>query len=552
LNYIQRYSDELKPQDFKLDGRYNPNKAVNALINKLITKWITPMNDQGGDVIWWYDAEEGIYKPTGVPMVEWIIKNVMGDEVKTRQINETIKLLKIETYMEPAEFQPEKHLIVLNNGTLDIEKQELGWHEPLAYLRSRLPVDYNPNADCPRIKQFIEEILPDDVEQIQEWFGYHLLKDYPYQKAFIFTGSGANGKSTLFQLLTAFLGPENVSNQTLYDLTSNRFAVAELHGKLANISPDVGADELKRTGTFKALTGGDWIKAERKNRDPFKFKNYAKLSFACNQLPTSPDESYAFFRRFIIFELKKQFTGALPYRETHHPRGVERSAQLGIRRSTTTQGTRILQNVKVSRGTTAILHGAKYPGTSVRTELSVRNCLVENENSMLSKDQMYNAYCAYCKVRGFVSRAKNKFSQELTRHIFLNQSQKTLDGVRVRVWLGAELICGSTPYCAKCVNCTGRTGRTGISFSENKNNLKLDIEKHVQPVQPVQQGLTRMVYSEELEKLLGIIREAGEVTEFELIEDYGYSDVSLLRRMLKVLVRDGVVFQSRPGVWRLV
>jgi len=551
LNYIQRYSDELKPQDFKLDGRYNPNKAVNALINKLITKWITPMNDQGGDVIWWYDAEEGIYKPTGVPMVEWIIKNVMGDEVKTRQINETIKLLKIETYMEPAEFQPEKHLIVLNNGTLDIEKQELGWHEPLAYLRSSLPVDYNPDADCPRIKQFIEEILPDDVEQIQEWFGYHLLKDYPYQKAFIFTGSGANGKSTLFQLLTAFLGPENVSNQTLYDLTSNRFAVAELHGKLANISPDVGADELKRTGTFKALTGGDWIKAERKNRDPFKFKNYAKLSFACNQLPTSPDESYAFFRRFIIFELKKQFTGADadPYLIEKLTTPEELSGLLNW----ALEGLQRLRErgyFKMSKSAEELQQ--YYMELSTPELAFVRNCLVENENSMLSKDQMYNAYCAYCKVRGFVSRAKNKFSQELTRHIFLNQSQKTLDGVRVRVWLGAELICGSTPYCAKCVNCTGRTGRTGISFSENKNNLKLDIEKHVQPVQPVQQGLTRMVYSEELEKLLGIIREAGEVTEFELIEDYGYSDVSLLRRMLKVLVRDGVVFQSRPGVWRLV
>jgi putative DNA primase/helicase len=83
-----------------------------------------------------------------------------------------------------------------------------------------------------------------------------------------------------------------------------------LYGKLANIYADLPAIALKETGIFKMLTGGDTISGEHKFKPRFYFKNYAKLIFSCNQIPQTPDDSDAFYRRWIIVNFPHQFLDA--------------------------------------------------------------------------------------------------------------------------------------------------------------------------------------------------------------------------------------------------
>ena len=64
------------------------------------------------------------------------------------------------------------------------------------------------------------------------------------------------------------LGSENVSNIPWQNL-ADRFNKAELFGKLANIFADLPSKSIDDNGMFKALTGEDFITAERKNKDPF-------------------------------------------------------------------------------------------------------------------------------------------------------------------------------------------------------------------------------------------------------------------------------------------
>ena len=69
-----------------------------------------------------------------------------------------------------------------------------------------------------------------------------------------------------------FVGADNVSNETLQRLVSNRFAAASLVGKLANICTDLPTKRLEDTHLFKGITGGDPIQAERKYQPPFSYK----------------------------------------------------------------------------------------------------------------------------------------------------------------------------------------------------------------------------------------------------------------------------------------
>ena len=542
MNWAEYF--DVTEKDFRHEGRYNPPTAAQAILNQTTTSnWITPMNEKGGDVIWRYDSEEGIYKPDGVPIVKQIISDALGENAKTKWINETVEFMKIGTYTDPKRFEGPTEFIVCTNCTLEVTNQAQHKHSQLFYQKQAIPVKYDTSKDCPAIKKFLDEVCPEEIDTLQEWFGYHLLKDYRYQKAFIFTGKGANGKSTLFDLLTAFLGHENVSSQSLYDLTSQRFSVVELHTRLANISPDVGTDELKRTGIFKALTGGDYVKAEKKGQDLFSFKNYAKLNFACNQLPTSPDESDAFFRRFMVFEFNRVFN-----EETADPNIIEKLTTQDELSGLLNWALKGLDRL-LERGhflqTKTTEEMRQFYQELATPELAFRNhCLIENSEGMLSKDQMYNSYNNFCKMKGLVSISKQKFTAELLKHIYLEQSQKTMDGSRVRVWLGCDLNCGNG------VNCTGCTSCTGITNLILQKNSRIEVEKGVQPVLPVQNGLIKVGLQTQLKELFAIIFEKhpDTISEYELVDEYGY-ELDKLRKLLQVLARDNMVYSLRPGVW---
>ena len=84
---------------------------------------------------------------------------------------------------------------------------------------------------------------------------YCLVRDFPFHKWLLFNGSGRNGKGVTTNLITRFLGSDNVSNETLERLLENNFASASLYGKMANIDADLSSEELKRHGYIEEPDG---------------------------------------------------------------------------------------------------------------------------------------------------------------------------------------------------------------------------------------------------------------------------------------------------------
>ncbi|MFB6089031.1 MAG: phage/plasmid primase, P4 family [Candidatus Aenigmatarchaeota archaeon] len=257
-----------------------------------------------------YVYENGIYKAKGVSVVKSESQKRLKEYVKTHYVNEALEAVKRDNYTPQEKFNNPNDGIVVENGLLKVEERELKDHSPEYVHLTKIPWKYDPEADCPKIKQFISEIVNEgDKKLIQEMFGYCLLKDYPFSKAFMLLGSGANGKSTLLQLLKIFLGEDNIATPSLQDLLQDKFAKIQLFGKLANIHADLSSKKLENTGTFKMLTGGDMMYGQKKFQDPIKFKNHAKLIYSANELPKTDDRTEAFFRRWIVIEFPNQFSG---------------------------------------------------------------------------------------------------------------------------------------------------------------------------------------------------------------------------------------------------
>jgi putative DNA primase/helicase len=228
-------------------------------------------------------------------------------EYQSKQVDVAEKIVKQFDY---TGFQPQpesdKVLINLQNGTLEIDGN--GQHclrefERADFLKYQLPFEYNPQATAPMFQKFLNEVLPDQSAQniLAEYCGYVFVKNLKLEKALILYGTGANGKSVFFDIITALFGNENVSSYNISNLCDDTgFFRAMIQDKLLNYSSEIGNSRQFNADTFKQLCSGEKMQARLPYEKPFTISNYARMVFNANTLPKDTEQTNAFFRRFLI------------------------------------------------------------------------------------------------------------------------------------------------------------------------------------------------------------------------------------------------------------
>ncbi|WP_249712845.1 DUF5906 domain-containing protein, partial [Bacillus cereus] len=82
---------------------------------------------------------------------------------------------------------------------------------------------------------------------------------------FIFTGSGANGKSVSEKILTRLYGEFNVSSTPLNEM-EGAFGIQDLDGKLVNMASENESILKVNTQRLKAITSGDSTLINKKHQ----------------------------------------------------------------------------------------------------------------------------------------------------------------------------------------------------------------------------------------------------------------------------------------------
>jgi P4 family phage/plasmid primase-like protien len=205
---------------------------------------------------------------------------------------------------------PDSSRINFANGMLDWSAQTMHPHSPESASTVQIPWFYEPDATCERFDAFLDSVMsPDYQKLVWEMIGYLLYSGNPLQVAFLLHGSGGNGKGTLIKVITAMLGKENLAHQSLDALNGDKFAAANLFGKIANIAGDIDATFQESTARFKMLTGEDRFSGEYKYGDSFGFNNFAVPLFSANKIPGSADVSKGYLRRWVNIEFDRVFSG---------------------------------------------------------------------------------------------------------------------------------------------------------------------------------------------------------------------------------------------------
>ena len=213
---------------------------------------------------------------------------------------------------DDKEWNTNPHLRCFANVVIDLQTLETFPHSRNHRLTRRIPYNYNENADCQSIKQWLYDVQDNDeqiVEILRAWMRACLVGAYDIQRFLEVVGPGKTGKSTFASLCTALVGLENTVS-TDFENLRNRFESSRFIDASLCVFNDVEryAGDVSK---FKAMTGGDPLRAEHKNSSTkipgFYFQGLCIVT--ANEFISATDNTSGLKRRRITIPFNRRFQG---------------------------------------------------------------------------------------------------------------------------------------------------------------------------------------------------------------------------------------------------
>lgn len=277
-----------------------------ALAETVYNKYPSALTAEDGVAIY----KNGVYQLDGMAF-KGVIAELLGDMYRV-DYRRTVEEFTGGILYNAGLILPEhtnKSLLNCKNGMLDLMTGELLPHDP-SYLSSvQIPVEWNETATCPNYESWVKQSAPEQVDDLEETVSLMLDPSQTPAKAVFLFGESKSGKSTFLRIMRSMAGEANTSAVSLHQLVDDRFAAANLYGKILNVYGDLPAAHVEDISLFKVMTGEDLIPANRKHGKQFTFTNRALFAFSANELPTVGEASQAYTNRIKPFKFPNSFAG---------------------------------------------------------------------------------------------------------------------------------------------------------------------------------------------------------------------------------------------------
>lgn len=219
----------------------------------------------------------------------------------------------------PAALDVDPYLLNVPNGSIDVRTGTLRPHDPNDLITKIANVSFDPDAEAEFFDAFLTHILPAASVRdfVQVLFGSGLV-GLPLERLLpIPYGTGANGKSTLLELLLRMLGDYATSCDPDLLIGSierggNTPALADLHGVRLVIGSETSKGCKLNTSRVKHITGNDTIRACRKYEHPFEFQPSHTLVVATNHRPKVTDGGDAIWARLRLIPFNVKIENPVP------------------------------------------------------------------------------------------------------------------------------------------------------------------------------------------------------------------------------------------------
>src|SRR5258708_3459745 len=215
-------------------------------------------------------------------------------------------------------FDANHTVINCKNGIVDLATKELIPRSTKHLYLHKANASYYPDKDidCPRFKQFLNEIFPDDndlIRWLQLVFGYSMLGLTREHVLFLCYGSGRNGKGVLLETLGYVLGDywHTADFGTFLHKEKSNVRLKEAQGKLKGkrfVTAQETSDSSRLdAAVVKRLTGGERLEGAELHASTFTFYPTHTILLSCNHLPNNYDASPAMKQRLKVIPFRESF-----------------------------------------------------------------------------------------------------------------------------------------------------------------------------------------------------------------------------------------------------
>lgn len=329
-----------------------------------------------------------------------------------------------------GKFDTDPDLVNFPNGTYHLREDKLRPHNPDDMITKMCEFDFNPQATGPIFDEYFAAVQPDEHwrEQILRSLGYAIHGRYG-EFAFIHTGSGGNGKSTMLSIASKCFGDYAVSaswkvlsaksetehESLLASLEGHRYAVVQMGGH------SVSSEQLR------TLVAEPEFTARKMRQDERAITATHTFHIAQNDPPPMRQLDPSTRRRIIV--IPWEITVENPD-DTLRDRILASEGSYVVTQLTLAQARFV--RTEIDRNATE-----EYFERNRSYAFIVRN--TEREaNSFVSTGELYGAYEKWCRDAGEKPETETRFGIVLTALGF-EKGRTTVDGKLATVRYGLRL-----------------------------------------------------------------------------------------------------------------
>jgi putative DNA primase/helicase len=308
------------------------------------------------------------------------------------------------------------YLLNTANGTFDCHTFKLRPASPADRITKVCRGAYHPGASAQTWAAFLTRSLPDEPVRkfVQRLTGLALLGEVREHLLPIFTGEGANGKSTFYEAVLHNLGDYGcVAEPELFTHRENAHPTGQMDLMGRRLAVVSETDEGKRLAeaTMKRLTGGDPITARYMRENNVTFTPSHLPILVTNHLPKVSGDSPSVWRRIRVVD----WTVVIPADE--QDKELSRKLQLeadGIL-AWCVEGLRDYLDGGLAEPDSVIKSTSRYRADSDAVARFVSEECHEADAVKIAAGDLFDAWDRWRKIEDAAEISKRAFGQALSR-----------------------------------------------------------------------------------------------------------------------------------------
>jgi len=314
--------DQGKTEEKKEKGTKGRNSPSSMIADQILSMFAGNLRfSQPHNQFFLYDKRKGLWekmtKVEAMGAIRHKMQLLVGSEWVPQGFNQPLLddiYKQLQAMIPFDEWYDDSEYLLFTNGLLEVETRELHPFRRDLYMTQQMPYEYDAAAGCEDIVKWLKHTQHNSwnrTQVLRAWLRATLLGRYEIQKFVEIVGPGKSGKSTYANLAVALVGKSNTYSTDFENMEKNRFEAAAYMGKKLLLFQD--ADRWGGSvSKLKAITGGDWIRSERKYQgetlDPFQY--HGVVIITANEAIQSTDYTSGLARRRLTIPFDRPFTGS--------------------------------------------------------------------------------------------------------------------------------------------------------------------------------------------------------------------------------------------------